>query len=94
MFIMLLKYIKPLEDVDAVLEPHRAFLQKYFAQGEFICAGRQVPRTGGVILCRAASPAEARAIAAEDPFTVAGVAEYEVVEFQPTVCAQGFENLD
>jgi uncharacterized protein YciI len=93
MFILLLTYIKPIADVDAVLEPHRAFLDKYFEQGKFVCAGRQRPRTGGVILCNAGTREEVERIAAEDPFSVAGVAAYQVIEFQPTKWAEGFERF-
>lgn len=93
MFIFLLHYVKPIVEVDAVLGPHRAFLEKYFASGEFICAGRRNPRTGGVILCQAADMAAARAIADEDPFIQSGVAECEIIEFTPTMCMAGLEAL-
>lgn len=93
MFILLLTYIKPIADVDAVLESRRAFLDKYFALGQFVCAGRQNPRTGGVILCRAGSREEVERLIAEDPFHVAGVAAYQVIEFQPTKWAEGFERF-
>ncbi|WP_147822276.1 YciI family protein [Salidesulfovibrio onnuriiensis] len=91
MFLILLTYVKPLEAVDACLEGHVAFLEKYYGLGKFLCSGRKNPRTGGVILCRAASAEEVRTIIAEDPFHREGVAEYEVIEFEPTKYAPGFE---
>ena len=93
MFVMLLNYIKPLEEVDRVLPDHIPFLQKYFDEGKFICAGRQNPRVGGVIICKAVDRAEAEAIAAEDPFSIEKVAEYNIIEFDSSRCAKGLEAL-
>ncbi|QJB55270.1 YciI family protein [Pseudodesulfovibrio sp. zrk46] len=93
MFLISLTYVQSLEAVDACLERHIAFLEKYYASGNFIVSGRKNPRIGGVILCRAESIEEVRAIIAEDPFHQEGVADYDVMEFQPTKCAEGFETF-
>ena len=84
MFLVLLKYLKPLEEVELFLDEHVQFLDKYYNQGKFIFSGRRNPRTGGVILMKVDSEAEARQIINEDPFHQHNIAEYEVIEFFPT----------
>ena len=89
-FAVLVKYVKPLEQIDACLEAHRAYLRTNCDAGRFVMAGRQVPRTGGLILARAESKEELRRLLDDDPFHRAGAAEYEIVEFVPTVYHPGF----
>lgn len=93
MFILMLKYIRPLEEVDKELKPHIDYLEKYYSLGKFICSGRRNPRVGGVILCNAKDMEEVQAIIKEDPFYINKIAEYEIVEFLPTKYADGFEQF-
>lgn len=81
MFVMELTYTAPLEDVEDVLDTHLAWLDGYYASGVFLASGRKVPRDGGIILAAGVSRAEIERIAAEDPFTVAGVCAYRITEF-------------
>ena len=87
MFLILLNYVKPIDAVDAHLAAHRAYLARHYADGSFLLSGRKEPRDGGVILARAASREAADALVREDPFHTAGVAEYTVIEFHPTMSA-------
>ncbi len=91
MFLVILTYVKPIEAVMDNLERHVEFLEKYYEQGKFIVSGPQKPREGGFILCKAADAAEVQALISEDPFHLEGVAEYKVIEFEPTKYAEGFE---
>lgn len=84
MFVMELTYIAPIEAVEEELDAHIAWLDGYYASGVFLASGRQVPRQGGIILAGGVSRAEIEKIAAEDPFTVAGVCEYRITEFIAT----------
>ena len=85
MFVVIVKYVKPLEAVDSVLAEHRKFLEKYFAQKKLVGCGRQNPRVGGVIIFRAESREGVWGLVREDPFYKSGVAEYEVIEFVPSL---------
>ena len=87
MFLILLKYIRPLDQVEQHIEAHREYLRRRYADGSFLMSGRMEPRTGGVILAQASSREAAEAIMREDPFHTAGVAEYTLVEFHPTMTA-------
>ncbi len=62
---------------------HSAHLETGFRRGLLLASGPQVPRSGGVILARAADRAEIDAFLAADPFLQAGYSRYRVLEFQP-----------
>lgn len=85
MFIAILTYKKPLEEVDRFLQAHRDYLAKHYAVGDFIASGPQTPRVGGVIMIKADNRATVDAIIANDPFNINRIAEYQIVEFTPTM---------
>ena len=85
MFIAVLKYKKPLADVDRFLQAHREYLADHYASGDFIASGPQNPRIGGVILIKADNCARVDAIISQDPFKINDIAEYHIVEFTPTM---------
>lgn len=87
MFITILKYKKPLEEVDRFLQAHRDFLARHYAAGNLIASGPRTPRIGGVIMIKAAGSEAVDAIIAEDPFKINGIADYQIVEFTPTLFA-------
>lgn len=91
MFIINLTYVKPLSEVEKYLEEHVAFLNKYYSGNQFICSGRKNPRSGGIILCIAKDLEEVKKIISEDPFNKNSIANYDIIEFQPTKCAENFK---
>ncbi|OCG32919.1 GTP cyclohydrolase [Gilliamella sp. Fer2-1] len=91
MFIFTLTYIKPISEVEKYLQQHIAYLEDYYQSGHFIASGRKVPRTGGVILCRAENKEQALAILQKDPFYIQQIAEYDIIEFVPSKYAKDFE---
>ena len=93
MFILALKYVKPLEEVEKELNSHIKYLEKYYSLQKFICSGRRNPRIGGVILCNSKYLEEVEMIIGEDPFYINKIAEYEIIEFLPTKYADGFERF-
>ena len=82
MFIVELTYTAPLARIDAQMRAHVAFLRKYYAAGNFLMSGRQIPRTGGIIVAMADSRERIEAIMAEDPFCRHGLAEVRIIEFR------------
>lgn len=93
MFILLVNYKRPLEEVEQNLEAHRAYLDKYYALNKFVVSGRRNPRTGGCIICHAVTEAEVKEIIKEDPFYFKGIADYEIIEAIPTKYAEGGEKF-
>ncbi len=85
MFIAILTYKKPLSEVDRFLAAHREYLAKHYAAGDFIASGPQTPRVGGVIMIKAENRIAVDAIIAQDPFNINDVADYQIVEFTPTM---------
>lgn len=90
MFLMLSRYVKPLEEIDRVLPEHREFLDRYYKSGLFIVSGPLNPRSGGVIVTADASRELIDVVLAEDPFVREGVSEYEILEFNVTKRAEWF----
>lgn len=91
MFILKLKYSKPVEEVDKILESHLGYLEKYCSTNKFICCGRLNPRTGGIIICNAKDKDEIESIIKEDPFYINEIGEHEIIEIIPVKYAEGFE---
>lgn len=92
MFILSLTYLKSSEDADVVMEPHMAWVADGYAKGWLLASGRKVPRTGGVLFARG-ERAELEAYVAADPFTVHGIASYEITEIALTKTVAGLELL-
>ena len=90
--LILLDYVAPSDEIDARMKAHAAWLEAGFAAGVFVVAGRQDPRTGGVILARGRK-AEAEALAATDPFVTGGVAEVRVIAFNASFATPAFKAL-
>ena len=82
MFVIELIYKVPLEQIDAHMKAHMAFLKKHYAEGRFLISGRKIPRDGGIILALGESREELEAIMREDPFCKHALADFRVIEFR------------
>jgi uncharacterized protein YciI len=84
MFVILLHYLKPIEEVDRFVVPHRAYLDELYQKNVLLASGPQIPRSGGVLLARGGrSKEELQILLNQDPFSIEGIAEYSVIEFDP-----------
>lgn len=99
-FIITLNYTKPIEQVDAHLTTHRAYLDKFYASGVFVTSGRQNPLKGGVIVARSFDNAgktytkvDIENIMNNDPFLVNQVAAYTITEFTPVKYSEEFKKV-
>src|SRR5439155_7062296 len=82
-YLMMSHYLRPLEEVDAVAEAHRAFLARLQEDGLLIEGGRLDPPVGGVVLLRVATREEAVATMAADPYVTEQVASYDAFGWKP-----------
>lgn len=92
--IAIVRYRRPLEEVIAHQEPHRAYLRDLKARGTLLAAGPQDPRYGGIFLLRIPDDqpqAALDAIRDGDPFYQRGVAQYELLPWKPVI---GVDDLD
>jgi uncharacterized protein YciI len=92
-FVLLLTYVKPLAEVDALMRRHVAWLNEHYDAGRFLVSGRRIPRTGGVIVARGDDREEIEAVAASDPFVTGGVATCEVIQFRASQTSAGLDQL-
>lgn len=89
MFIIHLNYTVSLNIVEQHLSAHVDYLKQQYALGNFIASGRQVPRTGGVILSNMESRAALNQVLEQDPFKQNNLADYVITEFVPSMtCAE------
>jgi uncharacterized protein YciI len=92
-FVVTLRYLVDVSEVDTALSKHLAWLEQQYADGVFIASGRQVPRVGGLILVAGTNREDLERRLALDPFGRLGLAEHAVVEFVPSQVADGLEQL-
>ncbi|AMN55877.1 GTP cyclohydrolase [Labrenzia sp. CP4] len=90
LFVIDLHYTADLREIDALAEEHRSYLRDQYEASLLLASGPKLPRTGGVILARAADRVEVDLAINEDPFKSAGVAEYTVTEFKPVMHPRNF----
>ena len=93
MFVFHSRYLVSLEEVDRLLEAHRAFIRTLIEKKKLVCSGPKVPRNGGFILINAQDKDEALKIMADDPYVINGIAKYELIEFDLKSCVEGFREL-
>jgi uncharacterized protein YciI len=92
--MIIVRYRRPLAEIEAVTEAHRAYLRQLQEQGILVASGPLEPRFGGMWLVRVQDEnplPELDALMAGDPFHQHGLANYELL---PWKVLQGREGLD
>ncbi|MQA10476.1 MAG: hypothetical protein GEU98_18355 [Pseudonocardiaceae bacterium] len=84
MYVVLITYTAPVEEVDYALPDHAEWLAKQYEAGLFLASGRQYQRTGDVIITRPMPRGKLDAILATDPFALRELVHYNVVAFEAT----------
>ncbi|EMP9723518.1 hypothetical protein RVY14_000805 [Enterobacter cloacae] len=92
-YIVILTYIRPLEEIDAAIPAHIEWLKKGYAEGIFLASGRRVPRNGGVILARSESLASLEERLREDPFQRLKLATADIIPFEPSMKTERLANV-
>lgn len=94
MYSIDLTYIKPLTEIEPLIEAHNIFLEKYYSTKNFIYSGRKNPREGGIILAIFPSLNEVNETIKDDPFYKKGIAHYSITEFIPTMNNKDLMKID
>ena len=94
--LAIIRYRLSTEEVLKHVEPHRAYLRSLKERGILVASGPFVPRSGGGLLLRINAEGEALLreldkIRDDDPYVKAGVAQYELMPWDPGI---GREDLD
>jgi uncharacterized protein YciI len=84
MYVMISKYLAPLEELDAARPDHAAYLDRLEEAGYVTAAGRQDPPVGGIVIFDVDTADEARRLIADDPYVQRGLAAYEAHGWEPT----------
>ncbi|MEP8537460.1 YciI family protein [Enterobacter asburiae] len=92
-YIVILTYIKPLDEIDAAIPAHVEWLKKGYAEGIFLASGRRIPRNGGVILAKCESLDSLEEHLREDPFQTLKLATVEIIPFEPSMKTELLENV-
>lgn len=94
--LAIIRYRRPLEEVLKVVESHRAYLQGLKGKGILLASGPLDPRNGGALLLRVPEDDSLVAldrIRDDDPFTKAGVGQYELLPWLPNIGKEQLDNL-
>lgn len=93
MFIVHVNYKMSLNIVEQYLPAHVDYLKQQYALGNFIASGRQVPRTGGVILSNMETKEALNTVLENDPFKQNNLADYVITEFILSMSCKELEFL-
>jgi uncharacterized protein YciI len=92
--LAIIRYRRPLDEVLAHYDAHRAYLQSLKADGVLVASGPLEPRSGGALLLRVPDDAVEKTldrVRDGDPYWKAGVAQYELLGWNVKT---GREDLD
>lgn len=92
-YIVVLTYIKPLEEVDSQIPEHVEWLKRGYSDGIFLASGRRIPRNGGVIIAKCDNIDSLKAHLSKDPFQKLGIAKTEIISFEVTMKAQLLDTI-
>jgi uncharacterized protein YciI len=87
MFVIELLYRADLQQIDAHMSRHMAYLRTHYDAGTFVASGRKVPRDGGIILAVGTDRDRIEQIVREDPFVSQGLADYRIIQFRASQLA-------
>jgi uncharacterized protein YciI len=82
-FVVEAVYAAPIEQVREAYARHRAWLQKGYDAGLFLCSGPKNPPTGGYLVAPAESAEALETMFQEEPLNREKLAVFTFTEFQP-----------
>jgi len=84
MFMVLLKFTGDKGRAGQLMEGHKRWIERGFADGVFTLVGSLQPSAGGAVLAHGVSRSDLEARVNEDPFVVEKVVSAEVLEITPS----------
>jgi uncharacterized protein YciI len=94
MYLLIISYTRPIEEVAPYVEDHSNWVKKYFNEGVFLFAGPKKNKLGGAILTKSIERNLLNEIIEQDSFIANNVAEYQIIDFDCKHTAPGFETLE
>ncbi len=80
-YICLRTALRPPEQFEASLDTHLQWMRARHDEGSILMSGPSPSRKLGIYIIKATTEEEAAAVAASDPFTLAGDARYELIDW-------------
>jgi uncharacterized protein YciI len=94
--LAIVRYRKPIEEVQQVVTAHRAYLRGLKEKGALLASGPLDPLYGGALLLRVPDEGPQAALDAirdGDPYVASGVAQYELLCWNPVIGREGLDTL-
>lgn len=94
--LAVIRYRRPLEEILPHVDAHRAYLKGLFDNGWLLASGPFQPRMGGAMLLRVPDgdlSATLDRIRDQDPFVLQGVAQYELLPWNPNIGLDGLDGI-
>ena len=94
--IAIIRYRRALDEVLPFVDAHRAYLRRLHAEGTLLASGPLEPRTGGALLLHVTDHdvlAALDRVRDGDPYVQAGMAQYELLPWQPGIGVEALERL-
>ncbi len=82
-YVVNIVYKVPLEQIEAITQIHRDYLQTGYKKGLLLLSGPKIPRDGGILIAKAQSFEEIKEFCNNDPYAIHGAAEHHIIEFSP-----------
>ncbi|MGC6203889.1 YciI family protein [Citrobacter werkmanii] len=92
-YVVVLTYIKSLEEVDTQIPAHVEWLKKGYPDGVFLASGRRIPRNGGIILAKCDSLESLEERLSQDPFQKLNIATTEIFPFEASMRTNLLESI-
>jgi uncharacterized protein len=89
MHVLKSTYLQPPDVIEKTRPAHLEFLKEEIAAGRLLLAGRQEDGSGGVLVTADLDGTDVDDLVARDPYTQAGVADYERTTFNGAFRAPG-----
>lgn len=83
MFVVLLRFSDNKAQAGQFVDGHKAWLQRGFDDGVFLCAGPLQPDLGGGIMAHNTSLPDLQSRVNDDPFVAENVVRPEILELAP-----------
>lgn len=93
--LIIIRYRRPLDEIIAATDAHRSYLKTLKDAGILLASGPFDPRVGGALLLRITEGDRTALdrIRDNDPFFQAGMANYELLPWNPVLGTEGLDRL-
>lgn len=93
LYVILITYTVSVDEINKVVDSHREYLKQWYLSGNLLASGPREPKVGGIIIGRFDSLESAIDFTKCDPYRKNGVANYEVLEFNPVLHSEVLNNF-